>query len=135
VLARHTKRFSLVDVLSIGVDCMQRNCDPMRQQVEAWKRAQITDRTAKLIIYRAFVEGRLDVAKHLMRPGHEFYFNPTHEEFVPRTLWSFSNAFTSAFKGLDPISQFKATAQLGSSGSLSVRAALTHDRVRLVKGL
>ena len=35
------------------------------------------------------------------------------EEFRLRTIWSFSNAFTSAFKELDPIPQFKATAKLG----------------------
>jgi hypothetical protein len=29
------------------------------------------------------------------------------EEFAPRTVWSLSNAFTSAFKDLDPIPQFK----------------------------
>ncbi len=28
-------------------------------------------------------------------------------------MWSLSNAFTSAFKELEPISQFKATAKLG----------------------
>jgi len=30
-----------------------------------------------------------------------------------RTIWSFSNAFTPAFKELEPIPQFKATAKLG----------------------
>ena len=30
-----------------------------------------------------------------------------------RTMWSLSNAFTSAFKELDPIPRFKATAKLG----------------------
>ena len=34
VLAKHSKHFSLEDALSIGVDRMQRNFDPMRQQVE-----------------------------------------------------------------------------------------------------
>jgi hypothetical protein len=29
-------------------------------------------------------------------------------------MWSLSNAFASAFKDLDPIPQFKATAKLGS---------------------
>jgi hypothetical protein len=28
-------------------------------------------------------------------------------------MWSLSNAFTSAFKELDPIPQFRATAKLG----------------------
>lgn len=114
VLAKHTKRVSLVDLLSIGVDRMQRNFEPMRKQVDKWKQARLTDQAAKLIIYRAFVEGELDVPKHLTRRVHEQYFNPTIEEFAPRTLWSLSNAFTSSFKELDPIPQFKATAHLGA---------------------
>jgi hypothetical protein len=39
---------------------------------------------------------------------------PEHEDFQARTMWSLSNAFTSAFKDLEPIPQFKATAKLGS---------------------
>ena len=35
------------------------------------------------------------------------------EEFRPRTIWSISNSFTSTFKELEPIPQFKATAKLG----------------------
>ena len=38
---------------------------------------------------------------------------PQYDEFKPRTVWSLSNAFTSAFKDLDPIPQFRATAKLG----------------------
>jgi hypothetical protein len=41
------------------------------------------------------------------------YFEPEYPEFSPRTMWSMSNAFTSAFKKLDPVPQFKATAKLG----------------------
>jgi hypothetical protein len=44
---------------------------------------------------------------------HDLYFEPKYEEFEPRTIWSLSNAFTSAFKELDPIPQFRATAKLG----------------------
>src|SRR5208337_2630155 len=65
VLAKHSKSFSLIDCISVGVDRMQMN------------------------------------------------FEPNYEEFRPRTMWSLSNAFTSAFKELDPIPQFKATAKLG----------------------
>jgi hypothetical protein len=114
VLANHTKRVSLVDILSIGVDRMQRNFEPMRKQIDAWKQSCLTDEAAKLIIYRAFVEGELDVPKHLTRRVHGQYFNPTVEEFAPRTLCSLSNALTSALKDLEPIPQFKATASLGS---------------------
>jgi hypothetical protein len=112
VLAKHTKNFSLVDAVSVGVDRMQRNFEPMRRQIDMWKGSWIDDEDAKLVIYQAFVEGELEAPKHLARRVHELYFNPQFQEFAPRTRWSLANAFTSAFKELDPIPQFKATAKL-----------------------
>ena len=112
VLAKHSKNFSLQNALSIGVDLMQRNFDGMSKQVDAWRETQLSDVAAKLVIYRAFIESDLEVPKHLARPVHDLYFNPQHDEFQPRTLWSLSNAFTSAFKELEPIPQFRATAKL-----------------------
>ncbi len=105
--------FGCLSFASVGVDRMQRNFEPMRKQVEAWQRSQLVDVTAKVVIYEAFVEGRLEAPKHLARSVHDLYFEPKYEEFRPRTIWSLSNAFTSAFKELDPIPQFKATAKLG----------------------
>jgi hypothetical protein len=113
VLAKHSKSFSLIDCISVGVDRMQRNFEPMRKQVEAWQSTELTDVTAKVVIYEAFVEGKLEAPKHLARTVHDLYFEPKYEEFRPRTIWSLSNAFTSAFKELEPIPQFKATAKLG----------------------
>ena len=66
-----------------------------------------------MVIYEAFVEGRLEAPKRLACTVHDLYFEPKYEEFRTRTIWSLSNAFTSAFKELDPIPQFKATAKLG----------------------
>jgi hypothetical protein len=100
-----------VDILAVGVDRMRRNFAPMRKQVEAWKRTRLPDESAKLVICRAFVEGKLDVSKHLARRVHDLHFNPQIGEFAPRTTWSLSNAFTGAFKELDPIN---ATAKLAS---------------------
>jgi hypothetical protein len=57
--------------------------------------------------------GKLEVPKHLARTVHDLYFEPKYDEFRRRTIWILSNAFTSAFKQLDPIPQFKATAKLG----------------------
>ena len=114
VLAKHSKNFSLQDSLAIGVDRMQRNFEPMRRQTEQWRGQQLSSATAKLIIYRAFIEGDLQAPKHLAGVVHDLYFNPKYEEFQPRTMWSLSNAFTSAFKELEPIPQFKATAKLGA---------------------
>ncbi len=85
VLAKHTKHLSLVDVLSIGVDRIQRNLEPMKRQVGAWKTTLIPDESAKLVIYQAFVEGKLDVPKHIARRVHDLYFNPQVDEFAPTT--------------------------------------------------
>jgi len=112
VLAKHTKSFNLVDTLSVGVDRIQRNFEPMQRQVESWRQTQITAAEAKLILYSAFVDGKLDAAKSLLPEVHRLYFEPEYPEFSPRTMWSLSNAFTSAFKELDPIPQYKATAKL-----------------------
>src|SRR5260370_38671830 len=111
VIAKHSKSFSLIDCISVGVDRMQRNVEPMRKQVEAWQKSELTDVTAKVVIYEAFVE--LEAPRHLARTVHDLYFEPKYEEFKTRTIWSLSNAFTSAFKELDPIPQFRATAKLG----------------------
>ena len=52
-----SKSFSLIDCISVGVDRMQRNFEPMRKQVEAWQRSELVDVTAKVVIYEAFIEG------------------------------------------------------------------------------
>ena len=76
VLAKHTKSFNLIDTLSVGVDRIQRNFEPMRGQVESWRQTQITDEQAKLIFYRAFVEEKLDAPKSLLADVHRLYFEP-----------------------------------------------------------
>lgn len=45
----------------------------------------------------------------------QLVFNPQHEKFQARTIWSLSNASTAAFRELDPIPEFRATAKLGGS--------------------
>jgi hypothetical protein len=42
VLAKHSKSFSLLDSISVGIDRMQRNFEPMRKQVEAWRGSELT---------------------------------------------------------------------------------------------
>ena len=63
---------------------------------------------------QAFIEGDLSVPRSLARDVHRNYFEPTHAEFAPRTMWFLSNAFTSALKSLGPIPFFQATAKVGT---------------------
>ena len=112
VLAKHSKNFLLEDSLAVGLDRIQRNFGPLKQQVDHWQSTQLSDSSAKLLIYQAFIEEEAAFPKHLARRVHDLYFQPIHEEFQARTMWSLSNAFTSAFKELDPIPQYRATARL-----------------------
>ena len=113
VLAKHSKHFNLNSALAIGLEAMQRNFKPMADQIQSWKGRQLTDGQAKETIYRAFIEDQLEAPKHLARVVHKEYFEPSYPEFAPRTAFSLQNAFTSAFKLLEPIPMYKATASLG----------------------
>ncbi len=44
---------------------MQRNFEPMRKQAEAWRGTRLADEAAKLVIYRAFVEGELGMFRSI----------------------------------------------------------------------
>jgi hypothetical protein len=112
VLAKHSRKLELIDLISVGVDKMQRNFDPLKHSISEWKANQISDDEARLIIYRAFIDGQLGASRSLLPAVHRHYFEPEYDEFRERTLWSLSNAFTSAFKELGPMQQFKAAAKL-----------------------
>src|SRR6478752_5864751 len=88
--------FNLIDTLAVGVDRIQRNFEPLERQVETWRTMQITDDAAKFILYSAFIDGKLEAHRSLLPEVHRLYFEPRFEEFSP-TMWSLSNAFTSAF--------------------------------------
>ncbi len=58
--AKHPKSVSLVRTIAVGVHRMQRNFEPMRKQVETWRQTELSNVTAKMIIYQTFIEGDLD---------------------------------------------------------------------------
>ena len=92
VLAKHTKSFNLVDTLSVGVDGIQRNFEPMQRQVESWRQTQITDAQARLIFYSALVDGKLDAPKSLPQDVHRLYFEPEYPEFSQPMMLNGSDA-------------------------------------------
>ena len=76
VLAKNSKSFSLIDCLSVGVDRRQRNLEPTRKHVDAWQKSELTNATAKVVIYEAFVPGKLEAPKRLARAVHDLYLEP-----------------------------------------------------------
>lgn len=115
LLHKHTKNLELRDSISVAVDRIQRGFKPLEERVNGLRDHSLTDNDARILIYGAFIERAVKgIPRVLMPQVHENYFKPEHKEFEPRTLWSLSNAFTSAFKDLSPIKQFEVTAKLGS---------------------
>ena len=55
---------------------IQRNFEPLRQQVEPCRVMQLSTAAAKLLIYQAFIEEETGFPKHLARRVHELYFQP-----------------------------------------------------------
>ncbi len=113
VSKRHSKNLDVVETLALGVDRVQRRFQPMLERIDVWKDYNLPNIKAKEIIYDAFM-GQLDAPKHLMKVVHSLYFEPIYPEFQPRNLWSIHNAFTSAFKELEPIPMIRATSSLGT---------------------
>jgi hypothetical protein len=111
MLAKHSKNFDLTESLALGVDRIQRQWTPLREQIDFMRQTTLEDDKARLLIYKAFMNYRFPVT--LMKRVHADYFEPKHEEFKPRSVWSLSNAFTTSFKELKPVRQFEMTARLG----------------------
>lgn len=112
LMAKHSKHLTLEDVVTLGVDKIQRAFAPFSEQIMRWKRQAVSQEQAKVCIYDAFLKAHVG-PRQLLPLVHKAYFEPEHQEFDSATAWSLYNAFTHAFKKLNPIRQFQATAQLG----------------------
>jgi hypothetical protein len=112
VSRKHSKNVDIQEVIAIGVDRAQRHFEPMQKQINVWREHELPDIEAKRVIYDAFIGRGIDAPQHLGKEVHRHYFAPVLEDFQPRTFWSLSNAFTSAFKELEPVPQLKAAASL-----------------------
>lgn len=113
VFHKHTKRLELTQVISIGIDRIQRNFLPLQRQIDLWHHFPVSDTAAKIAIYDAFRSPALRLPIRFLHTVHDNYFEPKVPEFEERTYWSLSNAFTSMVKELPPLKQFQATAKIG----------------------
>lgn len=111
MLAKHTKNFDLIESVSIGVDRVQRNFLPLKQQIGVMKNITLKTNEAKQFIYDSFTEHKLPVS--LFKEVHNNYFDSPIPEFRDFNVWALTNAYTSAFKKLQPISQFEQSAKVG----------------------
>src|SRR5688572_22762304 len=74
-----------------------------------YKHVHLTDATAKARMHDAFVQQLMPL--RLLPVVAREYFTPSHQDFVPHTAWSLSNAFTHVAKTLPAGSRFRALVQ------------------------
>ena len=78
--------------------------------IDRKREISLTEGKAQELVYKAFMQYKLPVS--LLNTVHrELFVAPSFEEFKPLNLWSLENSFTTAFKKLQPTSQFEATAK------------------------
>jgi hypothetical protein len=115
LMRKHTKNANIQDIVALGVENAQRAWEPMTRKIDAWSHHSLTDDQARLVIYRAFIErDGLTLPRHLGPLIHQEYFEPTYEDFKPRTIRSLEAAFSQTIKMLEPVQQFQATAAVGT---------------------
>jgi len=71
----------------------------------------MSDSDAKAIIHDVFVQGILPI--RLLPEASREYFEPSFEEFRPRTAWSLHNAFTAVAKEMPITTRIPAIQELG----------------------
>lgn len=114
IAKKHTKNLVIEEAVATGIDRVQRRFEPLLERIDVWQNHSLPDIAAREIIYRAFIGEELDVPKKLARVIHRNYFAPEIEEFKPRTMFSLHSAFTSAFKTLDAVPGYRATADFAA---------------------
>lgn len=116
---KNTLKVDLPVLVKAGIDKYLPAAEKLDESVEALKMSALPNDAAKKLIYEAFVEH--DVASIRLLPiVGEAYF--AHGELGDNSfpdcttnLWGLHNAFTRAFKGMKPASQYMATLRLGEA--------------------
>ena len=112
MLQKHSKNLDLIESVSIAIDRIQRQWQPLRMAIDYKREHQLNDDVARNMIYRLFTDYKLPIS--LFRTVHkEFFLSPSYQEFSDKTLWSFENAITTAFKKLNPIPRYENTGKVG----------------------
>lgn len=110
LLAKHSKNFDLIESVSIGIDRIQRNWNPLRVDIDRKRNTLIDPDQARLLIYKAFANHKLPVS--LFNTVAKTYEQESGEE---NTLWDIEQCFTGAFKNLKPIAHFQAASKLATA--------------------
>jgi len=108
---KHTSKIDIMMELEGAVQKAMEQFRVLRGSVQRLQEMQIGDVAAKAMILDAATTGVMPL--RLIPNVKKNYFEPPHEEFAPRTMWSLHNAFTESFKQLSPMVAQEAGMGLG----------------------
>jgi hypothetical protein len=90
MLAKHSKNLNLVEGVSIAIDRIQRQWQPLRTAIDFKRQHELSDDNARYMLYKLFTDYKFPVS--LLRTTHkEFFVQPSYPEFSDKTLWSLEN--------------------------------------------
>jgi hypothetical protein len=129
-LAKHSKSFSLIDFISVGVDRMQRTSIRCENK---WMPGSEANSPMSPLRWSSMKRSLKADRSSQTRCGgtvRDLYFEPKYQEFCSRRIWSLSNAFTSASKELDSIPQLQPSWQSSAKPGSHNRSGLEQSRRR-----
>lgn len=99
IARKHTRNIlaELPERIAKGIDRITGHWDFHRKRIERYRMSPMGDTEAHDLMIRA-VDMEVCANSYIPKVLQEWR-EPRHEEFRPRTLWSFQNAFTEVFKG------------------------------------
>lgn len=110
---KHTSGLVLIDLVAGAVRRISQSFQGIRKQLDGYRAVTLQDNDAKLIIYDACIQEKLQgCPRSLISTIHEHYFEPKYDEFRERNLLSLMNAFTSSLKETSVSTQFAVSAKL-----------------------
>ena len=108
---KHTSGLDLRTEIVEAVSKFKVHLVTLESEVSRLQKENVKDVDAKALIHDAFKE-ELVPSRYFPRVS-DAYFNPPHEEFAPRTMWSLHNAFTEVLKEMPLGRRMKATQEIG----------------------
>jgi len=108
---KHTSRLALYHEVGQALTRFATHFQLFTQEVTTRHHVSLSDERAKALIHDVFRQQLLPL--RLFPIVSREYFTPRLPDFMPRTAWSLSNAFTHAAKALPAGPQFRALLGLG----------------------
>ncbi len=110
---KHTAGLDLPREIGGAIDRYQEGVVALEHGIDRLQRTEISDRTAKEMIFDVFAQAILPV--RFFRPAVDLYFDPPNDapDVTPRTLWGLHNAMTRQVKRIPSGPAFQATVRLG----------------------